>query len=343
MPKQRADSVRRRMSARRLALTASAGPGWSNRIGRRAIAAGIQVLTLGGLWWILGPVIAALCAQTAVQPPPPPEYRAAGKRALDWTRRFVELGPRPAGSATLATQSAMIVEALRELSCTVEVDEFVAATPVGALRMRNVIARFGSVSPTEIVVVSGHYDTLRQEGFLGANDGGSSAGLLMALAERLDRNSLGSVWLVFFDGEESTVSWRGLDHTYGSRRLAGKWAADGTAERIRALINVDMIGDSDLHLLYEGNSDGELRDTVWSLAGDLGYRDVFRYTTGYVEDDHVPFVRVGIRSLNLIDFDYGPGNSYWHTAEDTIEKLNERSFATILHVLEEAVGRLLSD
>ena len=237
----------------------------------------------------------------------------------------------------------MIAEALREMSCTVEIDAFVAATPVGVLSMRNVIARFGTEPTAEIVVISGHYDTLRKEGFLGANDGGSSAGLLMALAERLNRNSLGPVWLVFFDGEESTVSWRGLDHTYGSRRLARKWAGDGTAKRIRALVNVDMIGDRDLHLTYEGNSDAGLRDTVWTLAGDLGYRDAFPYTAGYIEDDHIPFLRVGVRSLNLIDFDYGPGNSYWHTSEDTIDKLDERSFATILHVLEETVSHLLSD
>ena len=200
--------------------------------------------------WILALAVASVCAQAAAQMSPPPEYWLAGQSALEWTRRFVELGPRPAGSATLAAQGTMIVEALREMSCTVEIDEFVAATPVGALRMRNVIARFGVASPSKVLVVSGHYDTLRREGFVGANDGGSSAGLLMALAERLDRIGLGPVWLVFFDGEESTGSWRDLDHTYGSRRLAGKWAADGTADRIRALINVDMIGDSDLHLVH---------------------------------------------------------------------------------------------
>lgn len=310
---------------------------------RHACLHGTATLEAVRLWWILALAVANVCAQSAAQVSPPPEYRLAGQSALDWTRRFVELGPRPAGSATLATQGKMIVEALREMSCTVEIDEFVAATPVGALRMRNLIARFGAASPTEVVVVSGHYDTLRMKGFLGANDGGSSAGLLMALAERLDHLGLGSVWLVFFDGEESTVSWRGLDHTYGSRRLARKWAADGTAERIRALINVDMIGDRDLHLVYERNSDPGLRDTVWTLAKDLGYEDAFPYTDGYIEDDHVPFLRVGIRSLNLIDFDYGPGNSYWHTSEDTLDKLDERSLATVLHVVEVAVSRLLSD
>ena len=117
----------------------------------------------------------------------------------------------------------MIVGVLEEMSCTVEIDEFVAATPVGALPMRNVIARCGLSCATETVVKSVHYDTLRAEGYLVANDRSSSAGLLMALAERRDRNGLGSVWLVFFDGEESTVSWLGLDRTYA----AGGWREGG--------------------------------------------------------------------------------------------------------------------
>lgn len=288
-------------------------------------------------------VIASACAQSATPVLPPGEFLAAGESALDWTRKFVQLGPRPAGSASLVRQGTMIVKALEAMSCSVEVDQFVAATPVGALGMRNVIARFGPASPDRVVVVSGHYDTFRREGFVGANDGGSSAGILMALAERLNRIDLGPVWLVFFDGEESTVAWKGLDHTYGSRRLASKWAAEGTTAKIRALINLDMIGDRDLHLVYEGNSDPSLRDAVWRLAGDLGYRDIFRYTSGYIEDDHVPFLRVGVRSLNLIDFDYGPGNSYWHTLDDTMDKLDARSFAIILHVVEESVTRLLAD
>ncbi len=260
---------------------------------------------------------------------------------MAWTRQFVELGPRPAGSPALAAQTAMIAEALQSLPCQVEIDEFVAATPLGAVPMRNIVARFGPTAPNEVVIVSGHYDTLRQEGFVGANDGGSSAGLLLALAERLAAQPPQPVWVVFFDGEESLVAWRNGDHTYGSRRLAGKWAADGTAERVRALINVDMIGDRDLHLVYEGNSDPELRGTVWSLAAGLSYADVFSHRIGYIEDDHVPFLRIGVPSLNLIDFDYGPGNSYWHTADDTMDKLDRRSFATVLHVLEAAIERLL--
>ncbi len=209
--------------------------------------------------------------------------------------------------------------------------------------MCNVIARFGPPDADQVVIVSGHYDTLRKDGFVGANDGGSSAGTLMALAERLEAVGRGAVWVVFFDGEESTTVWRDSDHTYGSRRLAQAWAADGTVERIRALINVDMIGDRDLELLYEGNSDPALRELVWTVAEELGYGDVVGRNLSYVDDDHIPFLRVGVRSVNLIDFDYGPRNSYWHTLKDTLDKLDSRSFATILHVLEATILRLRED
>src|SRR5690606_29469100 len=125
-----------------------------------------------------------------------------------------------------------------------------------------------------ILVVSGHYDTLSRDGidFVGANDGGSSTGALLALADHLAKQTRrDTVRLAFFDGEEAQVAWQNDDHTYGSRRLAAAWAADGTASNIAALINIDMIGDANLSVLYEGNSTPWLRDLVVSVAQRLGY------------------------------------------------------------------------
>ena len=258
---------------------------------------------------------------------------------MEWTRRFVELGNRPAGSGQLQRQSEMIVKHLERLSCTVEVDRFVAATPLGEVPMRNIVARFDTRPSVPVTVISGHYDTIADPAFVGANDGGSSAALLAVLAERLDRSGREGVWLALFDGEEAAVEWSGSDHTYGSRRLAQRWAADGTAGRIDALINVDMIGDSDLDLLFEGNSDAALREQVWDIAAALGYAASFPRNLGYVQDDHISFLAVGVPSLNLIDFNYGPWNSYWHTPQDSLDKLSARSFATVLHVLEAFLGQ----
>jgi Zn-dependent M28 family amino/carboxypeptidase len=209
--------------------------------------------------------------------------------------------------------------------------------------MKNIIAKFDGASD-RVVVISGHYDTLSRPDldFVGANDGGSSTGLLLQLAAMLaERRPRDDVWLVFFDGEESFVQWTGSDHTYGSRRQAAQWSIDGTAERVKALINVDMIGDADLRLVYEQQSTPWLRDLVWDIGVRLGYTQAFDdRRPNYIADDHVPFLELGIPSLDLIDFEYGGGNQYWHTEQDTIDKLSAASFGVMLHVVIETIEKL---
>jgi glutaminyl-peptide cyclotransferase len=127
---------------------------------------------------------------------------------------------------------------------------------------------------------------------------------------------------------------------YGSRHLAGKWGADGTLGKIKALINVDMIGDKELKLVRDPNSSDWLRDLVWKTAADLGYSAHLSNLTDPISDDHMPFLRRGVQALDLIDFDYGPNNAYWHTEQDTVDKLSAASFDVIGKVLIEALHRL---
>ena len=275
------------------------------------------------------------CAQSSA--PTPSE---AGERAFEYVRRLVELGPRPAGSEAHRRQQQLILDHLRTLRCTVVEDDFTARTPAGEIPMKNIIAEFPGVTD-RITAVSGHYDTLSRPnlpGFVGANDAGSSAGLLLALADELDGAELrDTVRLVFFDGEESVVAWQGLDHTYGSRRLAAAWAAGPERTRLQALINVDMIGDADLRLVYESNSTPWLRDLVWDVAAELGYAKHFPVSQpGYIEDDHIPFLEHGFAAVDLIDFDYGLLNRYWHTEQDTVDKLSPESLGGVLHVVRQS-------
>lgn len=263
-----------------------------------------------------------------------------GAAALEATRRVVAFGPRPASSPAHRKLQQWLVSELRPLKCEVVEDSFTAQTPRGPRAMTNLIARFPG-SSGRVVVVSGHYDTYNRHGlhFVGANDGGSSAGFLLQFARTIARlPHRDSIWVVWFDGEESVVAWQDDDHTYGSRHLAEKWKADRTLDSILALINVDMIGDAGLSLVYELNSTPWLRDLVWPLADRLGHSRAFsrKFATA-IEDDHVPFLRFGVSALDLIDFDYGPGNSYWHTARDTLDKLDARSFEVIGRVVVEAI------
>lgn len=260
----------------------------------------------------------------------------SGARAFEHTRKAVELGPRPPGSAAIHKLQDYIHAQLKTCRCEVRDDDFTATTPQGPVAMKNIIARFKGTSG-QAVVVSGHYDTKVMPGFVGANDGGSSTGILLELARSLTGMTLKyDVLVVFFDGEEAYVEWGPTDGTYGSRHLAEKWAAEGKLAGIRALINVDMTGDRDLDILPEQNSDAGLRALAWKVAGDLGFGKHFLASGGPVEDDHMPFVARGVKCLDLIDFDYAP----WHTTGDTLDQVGAESMAVTGQVVMEMLKRI---
>ncbi len=264
---------------------------------------------------------------------PVDHLRFHGGSALEFTRRIVALGPRTVESDAHRKTQAIIVARARAWGCELEEDSFTAQTPNGPKAMKNLIMKRRGTSG-KLVVLSGHYDTKVLPGFTGANDGGSSTGLLLELARVICRSSgKNDVWMVWLDGEEAFRQWSDADSLYGSRRLAARWAADGTARRTIALINVDMIGDQDLRLMYEWNSTAGLRKLFWQTAGELLFSKHFSTQAGAIEDDHIPFLRAGIPSLDLIDFDFGPNNSYWHTEKDTVDKLSAESFQVVGEVL----------
>lgn len=267
----------------------------------------------------------------------------SGESAYKLTAEAVALGPRAPGSAGARRMHALITAKLKGWGWEVEEDAFTATTPIGRLPMRNIIARRpGSGGGGRMLVVSGHIDTKKLAiHFVGANDAGSSTGFLLELA-RIFRNARlkRDLVLVFFDGEEAIRDWSATDSLYGSRRLAARWMKEGVIARIDALINVDMIGDRDLVILKESFSSEPLQRLVWSVARELGYARHFAAHGWAVEDDHVPFLRLGVRALNLIDFDYGPNNSWWHTDEDTLDKLSPRSFEVVGKVVVESLKRL---
>lgn len=266
----------------------------------------------------------------------------SGESAYKLTAEVVALGPRPPGSAAARKMHALIVDKLKGWGWQVEEDAFTANTPIGRLPMRNIIARRPGAEGGRMLVVSGHTDTKKLAiNFAGANDAGSSTGFLLELA-RIFRNARlkHDLVLVFFDGEEAIRDWSATDSLYGSRRLAARWLKENALSRIGALINVDMIGDKNLVLLRESYSSEPLQRLIWSIARELGYARHFGNTGWAVEDDHVPFLKLGVRAVNLIDFDYGPNNSWWHTDEDTMDKLSPKSFEIVGKVVVEALKRL---
>lgn len=250
-----------------------------------------------------------------------------GERALSYAREFVSIGPRWPTSAGHAKAEAFLRAHFQHDH--LEEDTFTADTPIGPVTLHNFIVKFPGKKPG-IIVLGTHYETnypLRNIHFVGANDGGSTTGLLMAIADTLrgKPNNGYSVWLVFFDGEEAFQSWSESDSTYGSKHLAAKWDRDGTLKRIKAFLLTDMIGDKNLDIQRETNSTPWLTNLVQKAAHRFGYDRYFFQNEMAVEDDHLPFVHRGVPSIDIIDLDYGPNNSYHHTAQDTMDKISAHS------------------
>ena len=282
--------------------------------------------------WMVG-LILGLAATAAVR-------GVSGASALEFTRRAVAFGPRPPGSAVnIALQNYIIAE-LRKDGCEIIEDAFTAKTPQGMIAMKNIIAKFPGKGPAHrAIAITGHFDTKYFPGrkFVGASDGGSSTGLLLELARVLAHQPrIDDVYLAFFDGEEAFGEWSDTDSLYGSRHLAARWRQDGTLQRLKALINVDMIGDKNLNIPRETNGNAALTNLVWKTAADLGYKAFFTDQQIGEDDDHMPFVRVGVAAIDLIDIDYPP----WHNDTDTMDKLSAQSMEIVGTVVYEVIQRL---
>jgi Zn-dependent M28 family amino/carboxypeptidase len=293
----------------------------------------------------------ATAEQSASAPPdsaPLPHIDA--KRAFEYTREVTAFGTRYMGSENHKKLERYIIDHLKEDHLKpddIEDDAFVADTVEGKFPVRNIIAKFPGTKDG-IIVIMGHYDTvypLRNSGFVGANDGGSSTAILLEFANQL-RLATGkkrdgySVWLVWTDGEEAVRSWTTTDSLYGTRHLAEQWEKDGTLKQIKALMVMDMIGDADLNIDRDSNSMPWLLDLIYTAAEREGYQSHFYARQAAIEDDHLPFVKRGVPSADVIDLDYGYNNVFHHTAQDTMDKLSPKSLQIVGDTIMETIHML---
>lgn len=261
-----------------------------------------------------------------------------GERAMDHVRKQVDIGPRPPGSPQLAKTRDYIINQLNSYGVKVITDEFKASTPQGQKNMINLTAVIPGESQ-DAIIISSHYDSkyFRNMQFVGANDPGASVGALLELARVLTATNSKpklSYWLVFFDGEEAICEgWDDCgtpdapDNTYGSRRYVAQLKATNSVARVRAMILLDMIGYRDLELGRDTMSTRWLQDIVWQTAAELGYGKTFvDRPEGVGGDDHEPFLKAGIDSLDLIQLN---SYQYWHTPEDSLDKISPRSLKIV--------------
>lgn len=277
-------------------------------------------------------VVAAVLCAVPICAQAPPIFD--GARAYEHVRQMVAIGPRPAGSAAIEQTRKYVKDQLAKASVKVVEQPFEASTPLGPVKMVNLVATIPGAKPDRIAF-AGHYDTklFREFAFVGANDGGSSAAFLIELARVLaPRKNPFTIEILFLDGEEARLpDWGGTDHTYGSRHYVDAAKSTGTLAGLKALILVDMIGDRNLNIKRETHSTPWLTDAIWSAAKRLKLQQYFFEEGIAIEDDHIPFLEAGVPSVDVIDLDYAA----WHTAQDTLDQVSARSL--------DAVGKVVLD
>ncbi len=297
--------------------------------------------------WMFGVLAAAWvlsgCGRPAPEPaaPPPAAESAAaepvavdGERALEEVRNFLALGPRDAGTPGAEKAALYLRDRLRALGVAAEIQEFREDTPRGETVFRNVLGRIPGATGT-IVLFGAHYDTKSGiAGFSGANDSGSGTGLLLELARGFAQAAprAAEIRFAFFDGEECMVAYGPGDGFHGSEHLARTMEADGSLSNVAAMILLDMVGDRDLTVTIPRNSTPWLAALAFDAARAEGARRHFRLHPAHIGDDHVAFFRRGTPAIDLIDFEFGgaPGkNDWWHTAEDSLDKLSAESLGIV--------------
>jgi glutaminyl-peptide cyclotransferase len=267
-----------------------------------------------------------------------------GAKAYAQVAKLVSFGPRPPGSDAIHRTQDYIRAQLQGFGCAVDEDSFNAQTPIGNVAMKNIIAKVPGAGQGIILLLT-HYDTLRLDNFVGAEDGGSSSGLMLEMARILcgGKPEANAVWIAFLDGEEAQMvengvaQWTDADSVYGSRELAARMAVSGDLKKVRAVILADMVGQYDLQIQRDTNSTPALTDLVWKTAARLGYDKIFVSSQTAVEDDHGPFIKRGVPSVDIIDLG---GYTYWHTPEDTLDKVSAASLAVVGHVILATVEEL---
>lgn len=266
-----------------------------------------------------------------------------GKRAYDQVAKQVSFGPRPPGTPAIAKLQEYLETELKSYGCTVDTDSFSADTPDGRVPMKNILVKI-SGKTDGIILLGTHYDTKKMENFVGADDAGSSTAVMLEVARSLCKQSPQkyAVWIAFFDAEEAfNTEWHDPDNTYGSRQMAAQLSQSGDLPKIKAFILADLVGGRTPHFRREAGSTKWLADLVWATADKLGYSSVFvTDTTDAISDDHFSFTKRKVPSVDIIDLDAVHDVSYWHTPQDTLDKISPKTLAIVGYTLLESIKEL---
>lgn len=284
-------------------------------------------------------LLASFLAVAGTVAPPALHDGFDSKQAYAYTALVAGFGERWPGSPGHKKTEDLIRSVVQKDGGTIETDNFTATTPRGPIAVHNLIGKFNvSNDPKQpIFILAGHYDTLFQPGFIGANDGASSTAILLSFADALaHQKTKMQIWLLWTDLEEAVKDFNDNDGLYGSKHLAQKLKSNGTVPRIRGFFLLDMIGDKNLGVDKETQSSQELQDVIAKAAGQLGYsKYFFQYEMG-ITDDHKSFLDVGVPAVDVVDAEFGrmgpqfDGMGEFHHANtDTMDKVSAQSLEIV--------------
>lgn len=291
------------------------------------------------------PASATASVQPAPQPtcPTPPPATFSGDCAFDQVAKQVSFGPRPPASDAIHRTQDYMISQLKSFGCAVDTHDFHASTPVGSVAMKNIVAKIPGSSPN-IILLATHYDTdtvgpppqlRKMTNFVGADDAGSSTGLMLEMARVLcGKPQAATIWIAFFDGEEALVDWSDTDSVYGSREMAATMALSGDLARVKAFVLADLVGGKNFHVKRDSETTQWLQDIIWSTAARLGHEDLFLSVHGDgMEDDHLPWKARKVPTVDIMDLDISGDVNYWHTEQDTLDKISPKTLQAVGDVI----------
>ena len=260
--------------------------------------------------------------------------RVDAQMAFSLVEKCSAFVPRNSGSDGAAECVKFLTDEIEQMSLPVELDKWRDRTPEGMVEFCNVISEIPGKS-SNFIIIGSHYDTKKLATvptFAGANDSGSSSGLLLAMMRAIKQHSSRpplSLKFVFFDGEECLINYTENDGLYGSRHLCKKWKDEGKLAQCRGVIVLDMVGDRDLDITIPSGADNGFRIKLLKIASIQGKKQFFSIYSGDIIDDHTPFQREKIPTIDIIDFNFGECNRYWHTKADSMDKISPESLETV--------------
>jgi Zn-dependent M28 family amino/carboxypeptidase len=253
----------------------------------------------------------------------------SGDKAMAHVQAMVDFGPRPPATEAIEKTRTYLTKQLELFGWKVARQTFTDETPRGKIAFVNLIATFATKDVAPSFLICSHYDTKTFDTarFVGANDAGSSTGVLLELARVLAlRPDLArKAELVFFDGEEAYQAFSDTDGLYGSRYFARQLTEQKKTENYHGGLLLDMVGDRSLDITLPPDSPPQMALDIFAAADALKVRKHFTYFDRDILDDHTPLNDAGIPTIDLIDFHYPP----WHTPDDTIDKLSPESLRVV--------------